>query len=61
MSRGGEIMYFLQYAALAAFVLAAVRTFSFGVYGLRRGRGGVFAVALMMIASAAVLMWFYLR
>ncbi len=53
-------MYFLQYAALAAFALAAARTFSFGVYGLRRGKTGVFALTAVMLVSAAVLMWLYL-
>lgn len=52
-------MYALEIAALGLFALAAVRTFSFGVYGLRHGRGGAFALALLLVLAGGVLAWYY--
>ena len=53
-------MDFLEYIMVALYALVVVRTFSFGLYGLKEGRGGTFALVLVMLAISGVLLWRYL-
>ena len=52
-------MDFLEYVTIAVYALVVVRTFSFGIYGLKQGRGGTFALVLFMLAVSGVLFWRY--
>ena len=52
-------MDFLEYVIAAVYVLVVVRTFSFGLYGLKAGRKGTFAAVLLMLAVSGVLFWRY--
>lgn len=52
-------MHPLEYAVILLFALAAVRTFSFGVYGLKNNNPALFGVALFAIAAGAGLLWWY--
>ena len=54
-------MDFLEYITVAVYALVVVRTFSFGIYGLKEGRSGTFALVLVMLAVSGVLLWQYLR
>lgn len=54
-------MDFLEYVAAAVYVLVVIRTFSFGIYGLKAGRSGTFALVLVMLAVSGALFWQYLR
>ena len=53
-------MDYLEYVVAAVYVLVVVRTFSFGIYGLKAGRGGTFAIVLLMLAVSGVLFWQYI-
>ena len=52
-------MDILEYVVSAAYALVVVRTFSFGIYGLKQGRSGTFALVLVMLAVSGVLFWQY--
>lgn len=52
-------MHPLEYAVILLFALAAVRTFSFGIYGLKNNNPSLFGVALFAIAAGAGLLWRY--
>lgn len=52
-------MDILEYVVSAAYLLIVVRTFSFGIYGLKSGRSGTFAIVLVMLAVSGVLFWQY--
>ncbi len=54
-------MQALKIVVLILFAWAAVRTFSFGVYGLRRGRGGTFAISMALILTGLALLWQYIE
>ncbi len=49
----------LEYLAILLYVLSVVKCFSFGVYGLKQGRGGTFALCLVLIAVSGALFYRY--
>lgn len=53
-------MYPLEYAAIVVYLIVVVRSFSFGVYGLKNGNGALFAVTLAALAVSAALFFEYL-
>ena len=52
-------MDFLECVTMVVYALVVVRSFSFGIYGLKQGRGGTFAIVLFMLAVSGVLLWRY--
>ena len=52
-------MDFLECVTMAVYALVVVRSFSFGIYGLKQGRGGTFAIVLFMLAVSGVMLWRY--
>ncbi len=49
----------LIYFAAAAYIFVSARAFSFGVYNLRNGNAGAFAVTLLLLAAGAALLCLY--
>lgn len=54
-------MYPLEYAAIILYLIAVVRSFSFGIYGLKSGNGALFGVMLIAIAASAALFFRYVQ
>lgn len=54
-------MNFQVYAVLAVYAVTVIRSFSFGVYGLRNKNSALFAVILLEIAVSGILLFEYLR
>lgn len=51
----------LEYLVSLLYIIAVIRCYSFGVYGLRQGRSGAFALSIGLIAVSAVMFVGYLR
>ena len=52
-------MHALEYVAVILYALALVRCFSFGIFGLKNGKNGLFVVALTVCAVGTVLFYKY--
>lgn len=51
----------MEYVAIILYVLAVVRSLSFGIYGIKQGNNALFAVVLTLVAVSAALFYMYIR